>query len=118
MRGLTFGQQTTPWFRYNDKYFAEVVPYVSYEVNDVVTLRCEANIFIPKKWDEDDVYYEGLKDSTGKDVLYGDRLDGYTVVVPSIAFTAGQAEVDIYAQISSDTDQAQHTIGAGVKYNF
>lgn len=106
------------WFRYNDHYFAEVVPYVSYEVNDVVTLRCEANIFIPKKWDEDDVYYEGLKDSTGKDVLYGDRLDGYTVVVPSIAFTAGQAEVDIYAQISSDTDQAQHKIGAGVKYNF
>lgn len=98
------------WFRNKSNYLAEVVPYASYEVNDVVTLRCEANIFIPKKWDEDDTY-----DDTS---LYGDRLDGYTVVVPSIAFTAGQAEVDIYAQISSDTDQAQHTIGAGVKYNF
>ena len=84
--------------------FAELVPAVSYQLNDIVKLACEANIFIPKDWDED---------------KYGSKKDSYTVVVPSVTFLAGEkASVNVWASISSDTDYAANSFGAGVKYNF
>lgn len=84
--------------------FVEFVPAVSFELTDIVKLQAEADIYIPQSWDED---------------KYGEKADSYAVIVPSVAFLAGKnAEVDIYAAISTDTDYQQHTIGAGVKYNF
>lgn len=80
--------------------FAELVPAVSYQLNDIVKLACEANIFIPKDVD-------------------GDDSDSYTVVVPSVTFLAGEkASVNVWASISSDTDYSANSFGAGVKYNF
>ena len=80
--------------------FAELVPAVSYQLNDIVKLACEANIFIPKDLDKYD-------------------FDSYTVVVPSVTFLAGEkASVNVWASISSDTDYSANSFGAGVKYNF
>ncbi len=83
---------------------AELVPAVSYLLTDVVRVSCEADIFIPKDWDED---------------KYGEKAKSYTLVVPSVTFSAGEkASVHVYAAISSDKDYAPTTFGAGVQYNF
>lgn len=75
-----------------------IVPAVSYALTDVISLAAESTITIP---DTDEVE------------------DTYAVITPSVTFAASKkASATVFASLSTDTDQAKHSFGAGVKYAF
>lgn len=77
-----------------------IVPAVSYALTDVISLAAESTITIPDK-----------------DIDPTD--DTYAVITPSVTFAASKkASATVFASLSTDTDQAKHSFGAGVKYAF
>lgn len=75
-----------------------VTPFARYEFSDVIAASLEATV--------------NLFD-------YDDAPDAYATIVPAVYFkVAGGAEAHVFGQISTDTDQANHVVGAGVKYSF
>ena len=75
-----------------------IVPAVSYALTDVISLAAESTITIP---DTDEVE------------------DTYAVITPSVTFAASKkASATVFASLSTDTDQAKNSFGAGVKYAF
>lgn len=102
---VLFGVVGYAWFA-DDKYLdnennskmATVNPYVQYKLSDIVALRAEATTYISRDTDV---------------------KDHYTTVTPSVVFNASKkADVNVWLTISSDTDQAHHATGVGVKYAF
>ena len=94
------------WFiaKEGERWLSTVNPYVQYKLSDIVALRAESTLYLPAQWDED---------------KYGDRLDMYTTVTPSVVFNASKkAEVNVWLTVSSDTEQEHHATGVGVRYNF
>ena len=77
-----------------------ITPAVSYALTDVISLAAESTITIPDK-----------------DIDHTD--DTYAVITPSVTFAASKkASATVFASLSTDTDQAKHSFGAGVKYAF
>lgn len=77
-----------------------ITPAVSYALTDVISLAAESTITIPDK-----------------DIDPTD--DTYAVITPSVTFAASKkASATVFASLSTDTDQAKHSFGAGVKYAF
>ncbi len=75
-----------------------VTPYVRYELSDVIAASAEATVH----------FFD-----------YDDAPDTYATIVPAVYFkVADGAEAHVFGQISTDTDQANHMVGAGVKYSF
>jgi hypothetical protein len=99
----------TEWYQNEDNdeenpWLSKITPYVEYKLSDVVALRAESTLFLPVQWDED---------------KYGERMDMYTTVTPSVVFNASKkADVNVWLTISSDTDYQHHSTGVGVKYAF
>ena len=77
-----------------------ITPAVSYALTDVISLAAESTITIPDK-----------------DIDHTD--DTYAVITPSVTFAASKkASATVFASLSTDTDQAKNSFGAGVKYAF
>ena len=77
-----------------------ITPAVSYALTDVISLAAESTITIPDK-----------------DIDPTD--DTYAVITPSVTFAASKkASATVFASLSTDTDLAKHSFGAGVKYAF
>ena len=77
-----------------------ITPAVSYALTDVISLAAESTITIPDK-----------------DIDPTD--DTYAVITPSVTFAASKkASATVFASLSTDTDQAKNSFGAGVKYAF
>ena len=75
-----------------------ITPAVSYALTDVISLAAESTITIPDADDADDTY---------------------AVITPSVTFAASKkASATVFASLSTDTDSAKHSFGAGVKYAF
>ena len=91
------------WAKKDEVVFSTLNPYVQYKLSDITALRAESTLFIPKSWDD----------------KYGDPDDMYLTLTPSVVFNASEkADVNVWLQISSDTDQTHHSTGVGVRYNF
>ena len=77
--------------------FVTINPAVSYNFTKVISAALDATVNISS---DDDV-------------------DTYATITPSLTFNASEkASATLYGTISTDTDQASHRIGAGVKYAF
>lgn len=75
-----------------------VTPYARYEINDIFAASLEATAHI---------------------FNYDDAPDTYATIVPAVYFkVADGAEANVFAKISTDTDQENHQIGTGVIFNF
>ncbi len=73
-------------------------PYARYEINDVLAASVEGTVHL----------YD-----------YDDAPDTYATVVPAVYFkVVDGAEANVFAKISTDTDQEKHQVGAGVIFNF
>ncbi len=73
-------------------------PYARYELSDVIAASLEGTVY--------------LSDCD-------DAPDTYATIVPAVYFkVADGAEANVFAQISTNTDEENHKVGAGVKYNF
>ena len=84
----------------DDSTTITITPAVSYALTDVISLAAESTITIPDK-----------------DIDPTD--DTYAVITPSVTFAASKkASATVFASLSTDTDQAKHSFGAGVKYAF
>lgn len=75
-----------------------VTPYARYEINEIFAASLEATAHI---------------------FNYDDAPDTYATIVPAVYFkVADGAEANVFAKISTDTDQKNHQIGTGVIFNF
>lgn len=75
--------------------YGEVTPAISFDLNDLLTLSAETSLY------------------------FADGMDTYVLITPAVTFNASKnASATVYTQISTDTDQTPHTVGAGVRYNF
>ena len=75
--------------------YGEVTPAISFDLNDLLTLSAEMSLY------------------------FADGMDTYILITPAVTFNASKnASATVYTQISTDTDQTPHTVGAGVRYNF
>ena len=82
----------------DDSTTINITPAVSYALTDVISLAAESTITIPDADDADDTY---------------------AVITPSVTFAASKkASATVFASLSTDTDSAKHSFGAGVKYAF
>lgn len=73
-------------------------PYARYEINDVVAASVEGTVHL----------YD-----------YDKAPDTYTTIVPAVYFkVVDGAEANVFAKISTDTDQEKHQVGAGVIFKF
>lgn len=73
-------------------------PYARYEINEIFAASLEATAHI---------------------FNYDDAPDTYATIVPAVYFkVADGAEANVFAKISTDTDQEKHQIGTGVIFNF
>lgn len=82
----------------DDSTTITITPAVSYALTDVISLAAESTITIPDADDADDTY---------------------AVITPSVTFAASKkASATVFASLSTDTDLAKHSFGAGVKYAF
>lgn len=73
-------------------------PYARYEINEIFAASLEATAHI---------------------FNYDDAPDTYATIVPAVYFkVADGAEANVFAKISTDTDQENHQIGTGVIFNF
>lgn len=82
----------------DDSTTINITPAVSYALTDVISLAAESTITIPDTDDADDTY---------------------AVITPSVTFAASKkASATVFASLSTDTDLAKHSFGAGVKYAF
>lgn len=77
---------------------ATINPAVRYEVTDTIAASLEATTTV---------------------YSYDNAPDTFTTIVPAVYLkVADGAEANVYAVISTDTDQAKHAVGAGVIFNF
>lgn len=77
---------------------ATINPAVRYEVTDTIAASLEATTTV---------------------YSYDNAPDAFTTIVPAVYLkVADGAEANVYAVISTDTDQAKHAVGAGVIFNF
>ncbi len=92
------------FFTSGDGTMATINPYVQYKLSDIVALRAESTLFVPHDYDD----------------KYGDiDRDMYCTITPSVVFNASEkADVNVWLQVSSDTDYTRHSTGVGVRYNF
>jgi hypothetical protein len=91
------------WFSKEGQDFSLTLnPYVQYKLSDITALRAESTLYVPHSYDNDAL-----------------TKDMYCTVTPSVVFNASEkADVNVWLQISSDTDQTHHSTGVGVRYNF
>ena len=79
------------------EYAAEITPAVSFDLTKVVTLSAEASFYLSS----------------------AENFDSYAVITPAVTFKASdKASANVSASISTDKDQAKHSITAGVLYKF
>lgn len=73
-------------------------PYARYEISDVIAASVEGTVHL----------YD-----------YDNAPDTYTTIVPAVYFkVVDGAEANVFAKISTDTDQENHQVGAGVIFKF
>ena len=73
-------------------------PYARYEISDVIAASVEGTVHL----------YD-----------YDKAPDTYTTIVPAVYFkVVDGAEANVFAKISTDTDQEKHQVGAGVIFKF
>ncbi|MBQ0052467.1 MAG: hypothetical protein KBT11_10470 [Treponema sp.] len=82
----------------------KINPAVGYDLSDIIKLTADVTVNLPASWDEDKL---------------GAKPDTYATITPGVTFKASKAaSATVWATISTDTDQAQNKLGAGVKLSY
>ncbi len=117
-RGEGYGDDTNilicPWIEYSgiDRLTLGAYAYIENEEETTVTINPAVMFGLTEKviLGAEVAFYNISTD---------DDVDSYALITPSVTFAANDSTLfAVYADISTDTDQYQHAIGAGIKYTF